>query len=134
MRPEGKETDYGKFNPPIWACVAFQGFLLAQEHLDRLHEVRRLREEIDPEMCYSVLFDAAGEVVRNADGKPKRGTIMKEPGRADVQAFTLSAVSGRAVAMPSVQPEPPHGMRLAAGLDSEQLKAHRRRWSGGPES
>lgn len=92
-----KEIDYGKFNPPVWECVAFQNFLLVREHLERLLEVRRLREEIDPEMRYSITFDAAGEVVRGADGKPKRGHPAGEEPSVEMKSYLIreSTAEGR---------------------------------------
>jgi hypothetical protein len=45
---ETKTYNYGLENPPIWECVRFRDCLLTPEHLNRLLEIRELREQKDP--------------------------------------------------------------------------------------
>lgn len=129
------EIDYGKVNPPIWDCVAFQDFRLVPEHLERLLEIRRLREEIDPDMRYSVSFTDDGEIARDENGKPKRGSraVEKELRPTCIAAYAIrpKAPSKGVMVVLCSQPMSPPCTRMESNLDPNQLRQCRKRWSSG---
>jgi hypothetical protein len=51
---ETKTYNYRTENPPIWDCIKFKNCVLVQEHLDRLLQVRELREQKDPSGCLAL--------------------------------------------------------------------------------